>query len=67
MKRASKLMTGLIVIAASTAVMFMPEVASAETLGSIAQRVNDSIQNVTSLAGAIGYMVGAFFLLGAIF
>ncbi|PPC84769.1 MAG: hypothetical protein CTY35_00160 [Methylotenera sp.] len=47
--------------------MLIPEIAAADTLGVIANRVVTSIQGVTSLAGAIGYMVGFFFILGAVF
>lgn len=62
-KQLPKLMAVLL----ASSFMLIPEIAAADTLGVIANRVVTSIQGVTSLAGAIGYMVGFFFILGAVF
>lgn len=58
-----KLLIGIL----AAALFVAPEIAMADTLGGVATRITQSLAGVTSLAGAIGYMVGFFFALGAIF
>ena len=57
----------LLMILMTSALIFAPQVAMAQTIGEIAYNVVTSLIGVTALAGAIGYAVGFFFVLGAIF
>lgn len=64
--KSNKLLSALLA-SAGVMMLMVPEMAQAASLGDIFKNVNNSIQQGSNLAGAIGYLVGFFFLLGAIF
>lgn len=64
--KCSKL-NSMLLFSGLVAALALPMSANAASLGDIANNITNSLQGVGGLAGAIGYVVGFFFLLGAIF
>lgn len=62
-----KLIKALLMSAGLMAISFDASAATGITLGQMATYATTSIQNVGQFAGALGYAIAFFFLLGAIF